>query len=83
MKRSTKALLTLAALTLGLGLATGDPIVLTSEIEEFRGRAFIADVAPGTLQGHWPEVMVLIPHGLVDPFGGVPDYNAIVTVRRA
>jgi predicted molibdopterin-dependent oxidoreductase YjgC len=66
-----------------LGLATGDPIVLTTEAEEFRGRAFVADVAPGTLQGHWPEVMILIPHGLVDPYGGVPDYNAIVTIRRA
>ncbi len=65
-----------------LGLATGDPILLRSDAGEFRGRAFVAEVAPGTLQGHWPEVAGLIPHGIVDPGGGVPDYNAVVTVER-
>ena len=39
-------------------------------------------VAVGTLQGHWPEVNPLIPHGRVDPFAGVPDYNADVTIER-
>jgi predicted molibdopterin-dependent oxidoreductase YjgC len=63
-----------------LGLATGDAIVVRNELAEYRGRAFVADVAPGTLQGHWPEVLPLIPHGRVDGFGGVPDYNAEVTV---
>jgi len=61
-----------------LGLATGDPVLLTSAAGEFRGRAFVAEVAPGTLQGHWPEVNVLIPSGRVEPEGGVPDYNARV-----
>ena len=32
---------------------------------------------------HWPEVLPLIPHGRVDGFGGVPDYNAEVTVSPA
>jgi anaerobic selenocysteine-containing dehydrogenase len=63
-----------------LGLATGDTVLVRSEIGEYRGRAFVADVAPGTLQGHWPEVLPLIPHGRVDAFGGVPDYNAEVTI---
>ncbi len=45
-------------------------------------RVFVADVAPGTAQGHWPEVNVLIPDGIVDHDGGVPDYNAVVTVLR-
>src|SRR5213593_792866 len=61
-----------------LRLRTGDPILLRSDAGEFRGRAYIAEVAPGTLQGHWPEVSVLISPGVVDPYGGVPDYNAIV-----
>jgi len=39
-------------------------------------------VAPGTLQGHWPEVNVLIAPGVVEPSGGVPDYNALVTLQR-
>lgn len=65
-----------------LGLATDDPIVLKNEVGTFRGRAFVADVAPGTAQGHWPEVNVLIPDGIVDHDGGVPDYNAVVTVLR-
>jgi molybdopterin-dependent oxidoreductase alpha subunit len=61
-----------------LGLATGDPVRLESDVGRFEGRAFVADVAPGTLQGHWPEVNVLIPAGRVDRDGGVPDYNATV-----
>lgn len=66
-----------------LGLATGDPILLESSVGRFRGRAFVADVAPGTLQGHWPEVNVLVAAGRVDADGGVPDYNAEVRVIRA
>jgi predicted molibdopterin-dependent oxidoreductase YjgC len=66
-----------------LGLAHGDRVVLKNAHGEFRGRAFVADVAPGTLQAHWPEANVLIPAGRVDKDGGVPDYNAEVTVERA
>ncbi|MCZ6596800.1 MAG: molybdopterin-dependent oxidoreductase [Planctomycetota bacterium] len=61
-----------------LKLVTGDRLLLRSRAGEFRGRAFVADVAPGTLQGHWPEVNVLIGSGVVDADGGVPDYNAEV-----
>jgi molybdopterin-dependent oxidoreductase alpha subunit len=44
-----------------LGLATGDPVVVRNGTGELRGRAFVAEVAPGTLQAHWPEANVLIP----------------------
>jgi hypothetical protein len=54
---------------------------VSNEHGEFDGRAFPAPVAPGTLQGHWPELLVLIPHGHVDPLGGVPDYNAYVKIQ--
>jgi molybdopterin-dependent oxidoreductase alpha subunit len=64
-----------------LRIGTGDPILLRSGAGEFRGRAFVAEVAPGTLQGHWPELSVLILPGVVEPTGGVPDYNAEVTVE--
>ncbi len=66
-----------------LGLTHDEPIVLRNPFGAFRGRVFVADVAEGTLQGHWPEVNVLIPHGRVEPTGGVPDYNADVIVERA
>ena len=65
-----------------LGLRRDDRIVLRSKVGEYRGRAFPVDSARGTLQGHWPEVNVLLPSGIVDAFGGVLDYNAEVTITR-
>jgi predicted molibdopterin-dependent oxidoreductase YjgC len=64
-----------------LGLLQDQPIRLRNELGEYRGRVFVADVTPGTLQGHWPEVNGLIAHGRVDAGGGVPDYNADVSVE--
>jgi anaerobic selenocysteine-containing dehydrogenase len=66
-----------------LGLADGDAIVLENEHGSYRGRVKLAPILAGNLQGHWPEVNVLIPEDRVDPLGLVPDYNALVTVRRA
>ncbi len=65
-----------------LNIATGDQVVVASEHGEFQGRAFVTEVAPGTLQGHWPEVLPLIPPGRVDRSVGIPDYNATVTLKR-
>ncbi|HEV2490669.1 MAG TPA: FdhF/YdeP family oxidoreductase [Candidatus Acidoferrales bacterium] len=62
-----------------LGLVNGDPILLRNDRGEFRGRARIDRVKPGSLQGYWPEVNVVVPAGCLDP-SGVPDYNAIVEV---
>jgi anaerobic selenocysteine-containing dehydrogenase len=66
-----------------LGLRDGDAIVLENERGSYRGRARLASILPGNLQGHWPEVNGLLPEDRVDPLGLVPDYNALVTVRRA
>lgn len=66
-----------------LGLREDDPVLLRSATGTFRGRVFIDAVTEGTLQGHWPEVNVLISSGITEPSGGVPDYNARVTVERA
>lgn len=63
-----------------LGLHMGDPILVTSEVGVFQGKVRIDRIKPGSLQGHWPEVNVLIPAGRLDP-SGVPDYNALVTVK--
>ena len=65
-----------------LGLADGDAILLRNERGEFRGRVKIDRIVPGCLQGHWPEVNVLVPSGCLDP-SGVPDYNAVVEVLSA
>jgi len=64
-----------------LQLRQNDPIRLESEHGAYDGRVFVADVARGTLQGHWPEVNPLIGAGVVDAEGGVPDYNARVRLR--
>lgn len=62
-----------------LGVASGSPILLRNDCGEFRGRARIARVKSGSLQGYWPEVNVLVPAGCLDA-SGVPDYNAIVEI---
>ena len=54
-------------------------ILLRSATGEFRGQARIDKIAPGSLQGYWPEVNAVIPSGCLDA-SGVPDYNAIVEV---
>jgi molybdopterin-dependent oxidoreductase alpha subunit len=65
-----------------LGLAQDERVLLRSPHGEFRGRVFLAQVAPGTLQGHWPEVNGLIAPGVIARDGGVPDYNAEVELVR-
>ena len=65
-----------------LSLKNGDAIVVRNGRGEFRGRVRIERVKPGSLQGHWPEVNVLVPAGCLDP-SGVPDYNAIVEIIPA
>ena len=64
-----------------LGLANGARIALVNELGRYEGRVFLADLAPGNLQVMWPEGNVIIRRGVVDPGGGVPDYNAHVRVE--
>lgn len=65
-----------------LKLAQSDRVVLRNEHGAFDGSVFIAPIAPGNLQVHWPEGNILLRHGLVDAAGGVPDYNARVRVEK-
>jgi anaerobic selenocysteine-containing dehydrogenase len=65
-----------------LHLRTGDRVVLVNDVGRFEGRAFLAPIAPGNLQIHWPEGNVIIQRGVVDKTGGVPDYNALVRIER-
>jgi len=68
-----------------LGLRDGDPVVLTSGVGELAGRVRIARLPARTLQVHWPEGNVLIDGSPAnrEPGSKVPDYNAVVTIRRA
>jgi len=65
-----------------LHLVSNDRIVLVNGIGRYEGRVFPAPIARGNLQIHWPEGNVIIQRGLVDAGGGVPDYNARVTIER-
>ncbi len=66
-----------------LHLANRDRLALVNEVGRFEGRVFLAPIARGNLQIHWPEGNILIRRGLHDSLGGVPDYNAQVRIERA
>lgn len=66
-----------------LRLALGDRVKLSNDHGHFLASVFPADLARGNVQVHWPEGNVLIPGGVTDPEGGVPDYNTWVRVERA
>jgi predicted molibdopterin-dependent oxidoreductase YjgC len=65
-----------------LQLKQSDRVVLTNEIGRYEGTVYLAPIARGNLQIHWPEGNVIIRRGVVAAAGGVPDYNARVSVRR-
>jgi len=66
-----------------LHLMNHDRIALISPVGRYEGRVFLAPIARGNLQIHWPEGNVIIRRGVVDQAGGVPDYNAMVKVMKA
>jgi molybdopterin-dependent oxidoreductase alpha subunit len=65
-----------------LHLANRDRIVLVNAHGRLEGRVYLAPIARGNLQVHWPEGNVLIRGGVTDAIGGVPDYNAQVRIER-
>jgi len=66
----------------GLRLVQSERIALTNELGRFEGRVFFAPIARGNLQIHWPEGNVIIRRGVLDPAGGVPDYNTRVKIEK-
>lgn len=64
-----------------LHLRQGDAVRLVNVAGEFKGRVFLAPIAAGNLQVHWPEGNVLLIGGRRDAAGGVPDYSAEVRVE--
>jgi molybdopterin-dependent oxidoreductase alpha subunit len=65
-----------------LHLTNNDQIALVNELGRFEGRVFLAPIARGNLQVHWPEANHIIRRGVTDALGGVPDYNAVVTIEK-
>ena len=65
-----------------LQLKQNDRVELTNEIGRYEGVVHLAPIARGNLQIHWPEGNVIIRRGVLDRAGGVPDYNARVSVER-
>ncbi len=66
-----------------LGLGAGDPVLLRSEVGELRGRVRLARLPRRSLQVHWPEGNVLVPHDPShrEPGSHIPSYTAVVEVR--
>jgi molybdopterin-dependent oxidoreductase alpha subunit len=65
-----------------LHLTNQDRIALVNVCGRLEGRVFLAPIARGNLQVHWPEGNILLARDRVDTLGGVPDYNADVRVEK-
>jgi len=65
-----------------LHLMHDDRVALVNDRGRYEGRVFLAPLAPGNLQIHWPEGNHLIRRGVEDKGGGVPDYNAHVRIEK-
>ena len=65
-----------------LSMKQNDPVALVNDLGRYVGRVFLAPIARGNLQVHWPEGNVIIRRGITDAAGGVPDYNARVRVEK-
>ncbi len=59
----------------------GDRIVLVNATGRLECSVFLAPIASGCLQVHWPEGNVIIRRDRADRDAGVPDYNALVRVE--
>lgn len=64
-------------------LKQGDRVTLVNENGRYDCQVFLAPLASGNLQVHWPEGNHLIRRGVEDRGGGVPDYNALVRIESA
>lgn len=62
-------------------LLHGDPVALVNERGRFEGRVFLAPLAPGNLQIHWPEGNHLLSRVSRERSSQTPDYTARVRVE--
>jgi molybdopterin-dependent oxidoreductase alpha subunit len=64
-----------------LGLRPDQRLVVKNDHGSFEGRAFPAAMTRRNVQMFWPEANVLLPSGILDPGGLVPDYNTKVRIE--
>ncbi len=62
-------------------LMHGDQVELVNSLGRFTGRVFLAPIAPGNLQIHWPEGNHLLPRDSREPSSDTPDYNTRVRLE--
>jgi molybdopterin-dependent oxidoreductase alpha subunit len=66
-----------------LGFEDGDEVLIESDHGQLDATAFIAPIAAGNVEVHWPEGNVLIAPRRLSPEAKIPDYNARVTITRS
>ena len=65
-----------------LHLLQGDRVRLINHVGSYEARVFLAPLARGNLQVHWPEGNVIIRRGVTEPNSHVPDYNTRVSMQK-
>ncbi len=65
-----------------LRVLQNEQVTLVNDLGRYDARVHLAPIASGNLQVHWPEGNIIIRRGVVDPAGGVPDYNARVRIEK-
>jgi len=65
-----------------LRLVQNERVRLTNDVGHYEGRVFLAPMARGNLQVHWPEGNVLIRKEVIEPTSGIPDYNTRVKIEK-
>jgi molybdopterin-dependent oxidoreductase alpha subunit len=66
-----------------LFLKAGDSIVLENDQGYYTGHVYPASIPRQHLQVHWPEGNSLLDRSCRSSQAGVPDYNAMVTLRKS
>jgi len=66
-----------------LRLMQGDRVELVNSLGRYAARVFLAPIAPGNLQIHWPEGNHLLPRDSREASSDTPDYNTRVRLVPA
>jgi predicted molibdopterin-dependent oxidoreductase YjgC len=62
-------------------LLQGDRVELVNSLGRYTARVFLAPIAPGNLQVHWPEGNHLLPRDARETSSDTPDYNTRVRLE--
>jgi anaerobic selenocysteine-containing dehydrogenase len=65
-----------------LRLMQGDRVALVNSLGRYPARVFLAPLARGNLQVHWPEGNHLLPRDGRESSSDTPDYNTRVRLEK-